>query len=58
MAKVLIQEGVQKYEQKYINNTSNGHKLNDTENFRSSLEKQRTTRLKGAPKRLKFFRAN
>ena len=55
MAKVLIQQGVNNY----INNrnasiTSN---LNaDTDTFRNNLERQNIKRLKGPPKRIRYFK--
>ena len=50
MAKVLIQEGVKRH--KLVEN-SVSQEL-ETQNFISALEKQKTQRLKGIPKRLKF----
>ena len=57
MAKVLIQEGVKNHELR----ESSGSKALETEtkktktqNFINALEKQKTQRLKGIPKRLKF----
>ena len=57
MAKVLIQEGVNHYELKE-NSLSKELEANTskTQNFINSLEKQKTQRLKGIPKRLKFKR--
>ncbi len=49
MAKVLIQEGVKKYDRNFLVNT---------EKFRSALEEQPTSRLKGAPRRFKLYRPN
>ena len=57
MAKVLIQEGVQRRE--LINNSSSQElatKKTKTQNFINELEKQKTQRLKGIPKRLRFKR--
>ncbi len=57
MAKVLIQEGVKRYESS--NNSSQkelGIKKNKTQDFINKLEKQKTQRLKGLPRRLKFER--
>ena len=57
MAKVLIQEGIKNHESregaesKELETTKN-----KTQNFINSLEKQKTQRLKGIPKRLKFKR--
>ena len=57
MAKVLIQEGVKYHE---LKESSESKELettkNKTQNFINSLEKQKTQRLKGIPKRLKFKR--
>ena len=57
MAKVLIQEGVKKHE---LKETSASKELEatktKTQNFINSLEKQKTQRLKGIPKRLRFKR--
>ena len=57
MAKVLIQEGVKHHELKDIAVSSElATRKNQTENFINALEKQKTQRLKGIPKRLKFKR--
>ena len=57
MAKVLIQEGVKNHQ---LRDSSESKELeskkNKTQNFINSLEKQKTQRLKGIPKRLKFKR--
>ena len=57
MAKVLIQEGVKYHE---LKESSASRELETkeikTQNFINSLEKQKTQRLKGIPKRLKFKR--
>ena len=57
MAKVLIQEGVNNYE---LQSNSVSKKLeankSKTQNFINALEEQKTQRLKGIPKRLKFKR--
>ena len=57
MAKVLIQEGIKNHE---LNESSASKqfkiKTTKTQNFINSLEKQKTQRLKGIPKRLKFKR--
>ena len=56
MAKVLIQEGLQRFEQKRIAaDSSNNSSLFNTEEFRSALEEQQPRRLKGAPRRIKFL---
>ena len=55
MAKVLIQKGVNNY----INKTTDVVKSNfndDTDAFRNKLEKQSIKRLKGAPKRIRYFK--
>ncbi len=55
MAKVLIQEGIKRHE---IIERSKSEELENqrtkTQNFINALEKQKTQRLKGIPKRLKF----
>ena len=55
MAKVLIQEGVKYHE---LKESSASRELETkeikTQNFINALEKQKTQRLKGIPKRLKF----
>ena len=57
MAKVLIQEGVKYHE---LKESSASKELETkeikTQNFIKELEKQKTQRLKGIPKRLKFKR--
>ena len=57
MAKVLIQEGIKLYP---ISESSSTKKLDakktKTQDFINALEKQKTQRLKGVPKRLKFKR--
>ena len=57
MAKVLIQEGVKHHE---LLESSTPKELEtkktQTQNFINALEKQKTQRLKGIPKRLKFKR--
>ena len=58
MAKVLIQEGVNKHHalresaESEVLETKN----TQTQNFINALEKQKTQRLKGIPKRLKYKR--
>ncbi|WP_269604131.1 ribbon-helix-helix domain-containing protein [Prochlorococcus marinus] len=57
MAKVLIQEGIKNHELKESSASKELKiKTNKTQNFINSLEKQKTQRLKGIPKRLKFKR--
>ncbi len=55
MAKVLIQDGIKRYE---LIDTAATKDLETkkTQNFINALEKQKTQRLKGIPKRLKFKR--
>ncbi len=57
MAKVLIQEGVKNHELK-VSSASKELETNKTrtQNFINELEKQKTQRLKGIPKRLRFKR--
>ena len=52
MAKVLIQDGIQRFAEKEKHSTD----FRNTEKFRSSLESQEPRRLKGAPKRIKFLK--
>ncbi len=57
MAKVLIQEGLKRYES--ANNSSDkelGTQKTKTQDFITTLEKQKPKRLKGLPRRLKFKR--
>ena len=57
MAKVLIQEGIKRHE--LIENSASKEletKKTKTQNFINALEKQKTKRLKGIPKRLRFKR--
>ena len=53
MAKVLIQEGIDRYE-KGSKPSNTGQE--NTDSFRSALESQPTKRLQGAPKRVRIFR--
>ena len=55
MAKVLIQEGIKRSE---LVESSSEQELEEkkTQNFINALEKQKTQRLKGIPKRLRFKR--
>ncbi len=55
MAKVLIQQGINNY----INNATdliNSKLKKDTDTFREKLEKQSIKRLKGPPKRIRYFK--
>ena len=55
MAKVLIQEGIKR--SKLIENSSTKElDIKKTQNFINALENQKTQRLKGIPKRLRFKR--
>ena len=57
MAKVLIQEGVKHHELIASSKSKElDTKKTKTQNFINALEKQKTQRLKGIPKRLKFKR--
>ena len=57
MAKVLIQEGVKQHEsQESSVSRELETKKSKTQKFINALEKQKTQRLKGIPKRLKFKR--
>ena len=53
MAKVLIQNGIKKYLE---NKSEHLSTKSNTDNFRDKLEKQSITRLKGAPKRIRYFK--
>jgi len=55
MAKVLIQQGLKKYIQEKTSLVKSN--LNtDTDTFRDNLEKQSIKRLKGPPKRIRYFK--
>ena len=55
MAKVFIQQGINNYFEK--KNTSVKSTLNsETDTFRDNLEKQSIRRLKGPPKRIRYFK--
>ena len=56
MAKVLIQEGVNRLESKSTSTKENTLNTSNTEKFRSSLESQQARRLKGAPNRIRLRR--
>ena len=57
MAKVLIQEGIKNHELRGgAASKELETKKTKTQNFINALEKQKTQRLKGIPKRLKFKR--
>ena len=57
MAKVLIQEGLKRHESRENSEFKELEaKKTKTQNFINALEKQKTQRLKGIPKRLKFKR--
>ena len=57
MAKVLIQEGIKNHELREGSPSKELEtKKTKTQNFINALEKQKTQRLKGIPKRLKFKR--
>ena len=55
MAKVLIQEGIRRSDLTQSSGTSEVE-TNKTQNFINALEKQKTQRLKGIPKRLRLKR--
>ena len=55
MAKVLIQEGIKKYFEKGDKNLISDLTIN-TNNFREALEKSSIKRLKGAPKRIRYYK--
>jgi len=53
MAKVLIQKGIENY----LKNKEDPLLANsNTDNFRDKLERQKIPRLKGAPKRIRYFK--
>jgi len=56
MAKVLIQEGINRYKPGHLSSSLKNEEDSNTEQFRSKLESQETKRLKGAPRRIKIFR--
>ena len=55
MAKVLIQEGINKYFAKEGKTLGSENNLN-TDQFRDELEKQNVRRLKRAPQRIKYYK--
>ncbi len=55
MAKVLIQEGIKRNELKTSSKITESEKKK-TQDFINALEKQKTQRLKGVPKRLRLKR--
>ena len=55
MAKVLIQEGIKNHLQKTDNSLISNLKT-DTDTFRNNLERQNIKRLKGPPKRIRYFK--
>ncbi len=55
MAKVIIQKGIQTYEEG-ANALELNQSLTTTEGFRSALEAQQPRRLRGAPRRLRIYR--
>ena len=55
MAKVLIQEGIKKYFEKEGESLILDNNLN-TDKFRDKLEKQSFTRLKRAPRRIRYYK--
>ena len=57
MAKVLIQEGITSHASKESSKAKElEKKKTSTQNFINALERQKTQRLKGIPKRLRFKR--
>tara|TARA_Y100001970_G_C14258489_1_gene877459 strand:+ start:3451 stop:3762 length:312 start_codon:yes stop_codon:yes gene_type:complete len=55
MAKVLIQKGIKNYEEENATNLFDSELIDDTEQFRNSLETRKISRLKGLPKTIKFL---
>ena len=56
MAKVLIQEGVNRLESEESSKRERSCDIPNTEIFRTSLESQQSRRLRGAPRRIKLKR--
>ena len=54
MAKVLIQEGLDRLESGRPTKTTERSDIPNTAQFRTSLEGQQARRLRGAPRRIKF----
>ncbi|WP_269622164.1 ribbon-helix-helix domain-containing protein [Prochlorococcus marinus] len=57
MAKVLIQEGIEKMESENLAKKENISIERKTDQFRSSLESQPARRLRGAPKRIRIYKS-
>ena len=57
MAKVLIQNGIKEYFDKDEKSYMSEQNMN-TDNFRQALEKQKVSRLKGAPQRIRYIKKN
>ena len=57
MAKVLIQNGIKEYFDKEEKSYMSDQNMN-TDNFRKALEKQKVSRLKGAPQRIRYIKKN
>ncbi len=56
MAKVLIKNSIEKLEKRSQKTQDIQSKLPETEGFRSVLEAQENQRLRGAPRRIRFYR--
>ena len=56
MAKVLIQEGVNRLHAEHLSRNNKIGDISSTDQFRSSLEEQQARRLRGAPRRIKFYK--
>jgi len=56
MAKVLIQEGITKYEQEKSPAKNSSQDLKTTAEFRVALESQQPRRLRGAPRRFRIHK--
>ncbi len=56
MAKVLIQEGVERLEEKIISNQTGISKTSNTDQFRSSLEAQQKKPIRNNPRRIRLKR--
>ena len=55
MAKVLIQQGINNHLERKNTSAASSTKT-DTDTFRDNLEKQSIKRLKGPPKRIRYFK--
>ncbi len=56
MAKVLIQEGVERLESKDLDRREGNYQMPNTKSLKTSLELEQTRRLRGAPRRIRLKR--